>query len=316
MDSSALLHGDNTLLRPVCHERKDHENSKFFQQRERQQGGSRTFFTRPIEPDLPILETPVRIILQPVNFRKRKDGSKRDDLPDHVELGPSMDACMTVLGCYFSAKQTILRPLIEHHTDLRENCRKDPQGRLDGQGRTVVQVNAGCLNGLSSSVLDRVKNAVDRDKPSSSRDLIIYIIAPHMYSRDAKNFAWMFSTRLRRDFHRPWVISTFQFRRAIFFPKQRIRQYASTILTSALKQVKGVYTCENALCALNNADFMGEAEACCRLILCSACIRKLQLCGILDGDVPAFHRRLHGVLSQEPFISTSRGDVCKLEDYI
>ena len=302
---------------------QDDEMSTFFQQRVRPSiDNFRFFLTHPIDLESYDVKSTqkIRVIIQPVNFRKQQDGSKRDRLPDHdaQQITTWNDAGVKFLECYFG-KGRVLSPSVIHHRGLTGrwgNCRNDVQGRRNADG-PVVQVNAAALAGLSSTVLHNVDTTKEADE---FHNILVYTIAPHMYhirsDGTGNGFAWMFSTPLDDDEGEPWAISTFQFRQEISDPCEQVRQYIHSLFYAILYQLDGLKICENNHCVLNNVDGLEEAESSSPLILCPACVRKLQLCGAVNGDdAPKLMRRLHKVLSQEPFATVCQSDVLKLEEY-
>ena len=316
----------------IASAKKDQQQSTFFRQRNRSSTIQwRIFSSDPIEPILPFYAMPRTtrgIIIQPVNFRKQEDGSKLERLPDHNldDLRVWNDACVKLLECYFCAntsntneghrragRSILVSPCINHPTDLRINrkvsfCRTDKQGLVDDDNRPVLQVNAYALKNLGGSLVDAATESHNSEDDDNGDDARFYIIAPHMYTIDekgrGKDFAWIYSTPNSDGA----TISTFQLYQHIRDPKQRVHHYAHFLLRSIL-HTWNLSICENLYCALNNSDSVEETESDSHLILCPACIRKLQLCGVLGEDVMEFLDRLANVLGQEPFVDTCQDNL-------
>jgi len=140
-----------------------------------------------------------------------------------------------------------------------------------------------------------------------------------MYHADGED-EWVFNAYLQDDNGlQPCVLSSFQFcRQPHLSSVQRSLLYSSLVLGIVLHHL-GLEYCENAHCTLNNFDSVSEAVTDSSLILCPACLRKLQLCHVLGHgkeDVSLFLRRLHSVLNNESlFRKVCQGDLQKLQEY-
>jgi len=305
----------------------DKERSLFFHQRIRDAYQFRIFFTYPIKPwgrSKKIIKpwgsskkSDRRVLIQPVNFRHEKDGSKHKLLPDHdpAELSQWNYACAQVLDCYFGKGNVIIAPLVQHQTNLkgrqyyrRSSVTRDPQ------------VNAEALVGLRRSVLDTHKSHHENEL-NEENCAIIYVIAPHMYHIDAegsgKHYDWMYGTYLDDEGGiDAGVLSIFQMKQCTRDDSaKQLHAYVCMTLATVLKGVIGEGCCESRHCAMNNSDSMDEMIASAHLVVCPVCIRKLQFCGVLDGNIPSFFARLYAVLSQGQLKDVCKGDALKLKKY-
>ena len=291
------------------------EKSLFFQQRKRlSQDQFRDFETEPICPEHYENETTRRMVIQPVNIRYA-DGSRNIRLPDHDDehLSGQTGICKKTLDCYFGATNVVVNPLIEHRVvNLNYHCREDLQELVDEENNAVLQVDSDVLSSLSCTLAD-------------NNTAVILLIAPHMFSRSSPDLAWFYSTYFGRCFTSPWVCSTFQFYQ---WYKQSLKKlqvrFARLVLYSTLLQLSTlgslcenkhcVTLCENKHCVMNNSDSMDEMEMSSHIIMCPACIRKLQL-GKFVQDPSDFLQNLFDVLQQEPFATYNRTDLQTLQSY-
>mmetsp|Transcript_8907 Transcript_8907/g.12986 ORF Transcript_8907/g.12986 Transcript_8907/m.12986 type:complete len:113 (+) Transcript_8907:99-437(+) len=108
-----------------------------------------------------------------------------------------------------------------------------------------------------------------------------------------KHLDWCFSSFKKEQGS---VLSTFHFyqryqkrmrKRYCQFAHRTQYQFARHLLYCALMQLDVCNVCEHKHCALNCCDSMCEADAELHFILCPACIRKLQLVGVIR-NVPEF----------------------------
>jgi len=282
------------------------EKSLFFQQRKRlSQDRFRDFETEPICPEDYEKETTRRMVIQPVNIRYA-DGSRNIRLPDHNDehLSRQTGICKKTLDCYFGATNVVVNPLIEHRVvNLNDHCREDLQELVDEENNAVLQVDSDVLSSLSCTLAD-------------NNTAVILLIAPHMFSRSSPDLAWFYSTYFGRCFTSPWVCSTFQFYQ---WYKQNLKKlqvrFARLVLYSTLLQLSTLGSlCENKHCVMNNSDSMDEMEMSSHIIMCPACIRKLQL-GKFVQDPSELLQNLFDVLQQEPFVTYNQTDLQTLQSY-
>jgi hypothetical protein len=303
------------------------KKSSFFQQRHRAENSRfRTFYTMCIEPDEWRIDSkgdslPKHVIIQPINFRT-ENGNIVEGLPDHDEerLSKWNSACMKLVQCYFGESRSFLQPTLVQRTNLTNrsglcNCRRDTQRLRDDRGGTVIQINARALSGMGHHVVRHVNSKTGSTMELNPNDcLVTYVVAPHLYASTHPKLPWLYSVPVSDTItYDPWVLSTFKLKDSVAGEKQQLRTYAVRLLYSIFAGPLAL--CENSHCMMNNCDSTEEASS-TSLIPCPACIRKLQLGGILGEDIPRFLCKLHGVLSQEPFfVSTCGEDIRKLEEY-
>ena len=286
--------------------------SLFFQQRRRTRSPyHRTFYTEPIPlpgDDRYQFDRIRRVVIQPVNFLHER-------LPDHddASLERCMKVCTDILECYFGPHTTRTGPVVARNVD-GHHCRDDIQDRIDEDRRPVLQINSDAL--LDCPVLP---GGVDGGSTSSLEDTaVVFLIAPHMYSG---TFAWVYSTDLddadegvypAAD---PWVVSTFIAHKHTTEEKFPVF-VAHLVLDSVLKSFETLGVCENLHCVLNSCDSVEEALNSFCFVPCCACIRKLQLIGVIGkghDDVPQFLSRLSSVLRREKLEKYSGRDLAVLD---
>lgn len=282
-----------------------HEKSLFFHQRERSsKDPDRDIIekTKPICPENYKKETIRQMVIQPVNIRYA-DGSRNDDLPDHDEkdLPRQTEICKMILDCYFGEANVVVNTLVEYGVpDLDNHCRDDKQGLLDKEKKPVLQVDSDVLESLSYTLMTNDTG-------------VVLLIAPHMY-RQGCELDWVFSTCYDGNRHcSPWVCSTFQFYLSYKSIEQLQVRFARLVLSSALYQLRTFRSyCDNKHCVMNNSYFMDEMEKTSHLVLCPACIRKLQLSEFIQ-DPSNLLQNLFEVLQQESFAKYHKTDLQKLQ---
>ena len=286
--------------------------SLFFQQRRRKQSRDhRVFYTEPIPPpgdNQYKFEKIRRVVIQPVNFLN-------DRLPDHdnESLQRCINVCTGVLESYFGPHTTRIGPVLEHKVKTG-NCREDIQDLRDVDGRPVLQIHKNAV--LDCPVVPG--NINGGDTTSFEETSVVFLIAPHMY---AGTFAWFYSSPLSDvdesvyPTANPWVVSTFQARQHST-ENELSSVVAHLVLSSVLKSFRTMGVCENLHCVLNNYDSIEEAKTTFCFVPCCACIRKLQLAGVIgkgSEDVPRFLSRLRSVLHREELAPYSRQDLALLD---
>jgi hypothetical protein len=137
---------------------------------------------------------------------------------------------------------------------------------------------------------------------------------------DFVDIPWVFNAFLPEDYLKPCVFSTFPLiqQPPMIHPRLQMKMYSNLVLGIALNHC-GLEYCENSYCTLNNVDSAVEAAMKSSLILCPACIRKLQGCHVLghsNQDVSCFLSRLKGTLSQNsPIRSICKRELKRLDEY-
>jgi len=213
-----------------------------------------------------------------------------------------------VLECYFGPGTASCNPVASHTVKAR-HCRWDKQGLTDVDGRRVLQIKEKAL--LGCPVLSGGISGETCLEDAS----VVFLVAPHMYTNTLE---WCYSSFLvdadESDYD-AWVVSTFLARQQNTegeFPFV----IAYLILRAVLKSFDTLDACENLHCVLNNYDSVQEATEFFCFVPCCACIRKLQLTGVLGGgnnDVPDFLSRLRQVLNHEALAPYSQRDVAVLD---
>jgi hypothetical protein len=295
---------------------KDAESiaSTFYQQRDRDDNDAfRKFYSSPVlpRPAERVRDygggSKFRVVVLPLNVR-RLDGTPDARLPDHDAGALSRYArtLVDVLGCYIG--DVHVEPLEDF------NCDIDAHAHVSSQ------------TGLRQIGCHAFRHA-RRGRPccGSARDeMFIFLVAPHLkpthWSTGApsKSMDWCFSSPLRADAGAstsvPWVISTYQFEAHLGHSTAlRARCLAGTVLYCALDGAGLETCCENDMCAMSNCDGVGEGVA-GSLLLCAACLRKMQLLNRLrDGkNAQRCFVRLREALSGDDIIAVTRKDLYAL----
>ena len=327
----------------------DERPSRWYQRRERDdEDAFRTFFSVPIDMSLAYNERrplATRYVLQPTDVLGwRRVNAGYDYAPDArlPQLSPSalaaLETAREVLSCYIPAESVHVAPTQfqeMHYEDIARFVRRDAQKTFLPNGDAVHQLS---MNAFREAYLKGEYGLTFFAK----NEFITFVVAPHLrpvdqIGRADKSLAWVFSSPVvemddpayfTRNAHWafekkdengsdcvPWVVSTHQLEAHLEHSEAlRTRVLVRMLLYCTLGNGVGLeLCCESDPCALNNCDSVGESAA-TSLLLCPACLRKLQFLGVLR-DVPACLSALHRELSRPALREVSHRDLATLREW-
>eukprot|EP00908_Phaeocystis_cordata_P013062 Transcript_241.p1 GENE.Transcript_241~~Transcript_241.p1 ORF type:complete len:244 (-),score=77.08 Transcript_241:122-853(-) len=171
--------------------------------------------------------------------------------------------------------------------------RGDKQGVRTDEGKRVRQ--------LSSEGVHGARTPIDAESSEGETPFITFLVAPHLYPADEKDYAWVYSTTLDEGYDvEAWVVSTFQIERHVEEGVAQTKMLCQMVAYCVFMEALGLEVCENRPCLMNNCDSVDEAMELC-LMLCPTCMRKLHLMGVVS-DLCASEERIVGALKQHGLI--------------